>query len=48
MVGADTVVVCDGRILEKPKSPEAAVQMISDLSGRCVRRESFFRDPWLK
>ena len=34
VVGADTVVVLDGRILEKPKSPEAAVQMLTSLSGR--------------
>ena len=34
VVGADTVVVLDDRILEKPKSSEAAVQMLTSLSGR--------------
>ncbi len=35
VVGADTVVVLDGEILGKPKSPENAVQLLEKLSGRC-------------
>ena len=34
VVGADTVVVIDGRPLGKPKSPEAAREMLRSLSGR--------------
>jgi len=34
VIGADTVVVIDGQILEKPKSREAAVAMLQRLSGR--------------
>ncbi len=34
IVAADTIVVCDGRILGKPRSPEEAVQMLALLSGR--------------
>ena len=34
VIGADTVVVLDDRILEKPKSKEAAVATLTDLSGR--------------
>lgn len=34
IIGADTVVVCDGEILGKPKSPEVAVQMLQKLSGK--------------
>ena len=37
-LGCDTVVECDGKILEKPKSVENAVAMLTALSGRshCV------------
>ena len=46
VVGADTVVVVDNRILGKPAGPQEAEQMIRSLSGRthavltgvCVRR----------
>lgn len=34
VVGADTVVVVDGRILGKPHSREEAFQMLRELSGR--------------
>ncbi|MBN2201704.1 septum formation protein Maf [bacterium] len=34
IVGADTVVVLDGAILEKPASPGHAAEMLSRLSGR--------------
>jgi septum formation protein len=34
VVAADTEVVCDGRILGKPASREAALDMLSTLSGR--------------
>lgn len=34
VLGADTVVVCDGRILGKPKDEEDAVAMLSRLRGR--------------
>ena len=34
VIGADTVVVLDDRILEKPKSKDAAVATLTDLSGR--------------
>ena len=34
IVGADTVVVCDDRILGKPASPDDARQMLRLLSGR--------------
>jgi septum formation protein len=34
VVGADTVVVCDERILEKPKDNIEAFEMLSDLAGR--------------
>lgn len=34
VVAADTIVVCDGRVLGKPHSPEQAVEMLSLLSGR--------------
>ena len=34
VIGADTVVVLDGKVLGKPHSEEEAVQMLSDLSGR--------------
>lgn len=38
VIGADTVVVLDGKILGKPKSREQAKQMLASLSGRkhCV------------
>lgn len=34
VIGADTVVVCDGRILGKPKDSADAAAMLSMLSGR--------------
>lgn len=34
IVAADTVVAIDGEILGKPKSPEHAVEMLKQLSGR--------------
>ena len=34
VVAADTVVVCDGKVLGKPKSEVEAVEMLSLLSGR--------------
>ena len=34
IIGADTIVVCDGRILGKPKDAAAAEHMLSLLSGR--------------
>ena len=34
ILAADTVVVCEGRILGKPVSPEDARQMLRQLSGR--------------
>jgi septum formation protein len=37
VLGADTVVVLDGRILGKPSGPTQAVQMLAALSGRWHR-----------
>lgn len=34
VVAADTVVVLDGRVLGKPKTPEEAAEMLTALSGR--------------
>lgn len=34
VLGADTVVVCDGRIMGKPKDEACAVEMLSLLQGR--------------
>ncbi len=34
VIAADTIVVCDGRILGKPHSPEEAEEMLFLLSGR--------------
>lgn len=34
VVAADTIVVCDGTVLGKPKTEEQAVQMLTLLSGR--------------
>lgn len=34
VIGADTIVACDGKILGKPKDAEDAVQMLRMLSGR--------------
>ena len=34
VVAADTIVVCDGKILGKPKDPEDAARMLRLLSGR--------------
>lgn len=34
IIGADTVVACDGKILGKPKDEEDAFQMLTMLSGR--------------
>lgn len=35
VIGADTIVACDGMILGKPKDAEDAVRMLQMLSGRC-------------
>ncbi len=37
VIGADTIVVLDDRILGKPKDHEDAVRMLSDLAGRAHR-----------
>lgn len=34
VIAADTIVVCDGKVLGKPKSEDEAVQMLRMLSGR--------------
>lgn len=34
MLGADTVVVIDGRIMGKPKDQDDAIRMLHELSGR--------------
>ena len=34
VIAADTIVVCQGKVLGKPHSPEEAVQMLNLLSGR--------------
>ena len=34
VIAADTIVVCDGKILGKPKDTEDAIRMLSMLSGR--------------
>ena len=34
VIAADTIVVCDGRILGNPKDPQEAVSMLELLSGR--------------
>ncbi len=34
VIGADTIVVCQGRVLGKPRTAEEAVQMLTLLSGR--------------
>lgn len=34
VIGSDTIVVLDGRVFGKPKSPEDAVAMLRTLSGR--------------
>lgn len=34
VIAADTIVVCNGKVLGKPKSPAEAVQMLTLLSGR--------------
>ena len=34
VIAADTIVVCDGEILGKPRDPEDAFRMLSMLSGR--------------
>ncbi len=34
VIAADTIVVCQGRVLGKPRSPEEAAEMLSLLSGR--------------
>lgn len=34
VIGADTIVVCDGEILGKPRDEQEAVQMLSRLQGR--------------
>ncbi len=35
VIGADTIVACDGMILGKPKDAADAVRMLQMLSGRC-------------
>lgn len=37
VVGSDTVVALDGKILGKPHSTQEAVEMLRSLSGRCHR-----------
>ena len=37
VVGGDTVVVLDGRVLEKPTGPPDAVEMLTSLAGRTHR-----------
>ncbi len=37
VVGGDTVVVLDGRVLEKPDGPAHAVEMLTSLAGRTHR-----------
>ncbi|MYK67488.1 MAG: septum formation protein Maf, partial [Gemmatimonadetes bacterium] len=37
VVGGDTVVVLDGRVLEKPEGPVHAVEMLTSLAGRTHR-----------
>jgi len=47
IIGADTIVVCDGAILEKPSSPDDARRMLSRLSGRThvvITAFALFRD----
>ncbi len=34
LVSADTIVICDGKILGKPHTPQVARQMLKDLSGK--------------
>ena len=34
VIAADTVVAIDGKVLGKPTSPEHAIEMLTDLSGR--------------
>ncbi len=34
VIAADTIVVCGGKVLGKPRSPEEAAQMLQMLSGR--------------
>lgn len=34
VLGADTIVILDGEVLEKPRSPAHAAQMLARLSGR--------------
>ena len=34
VIAADTIVVCEGRVLGKPRTPEEAEEMLSLLSGR--------------
>lgn len=34
VIGADTIVVCDGKILGKPKNEDDAFNMLKNLSGR--------------
>ena len=42
MIGADTIVVIDGRILGKPKDTTEAAEMLSSLSGNTHRVISGF------
>jgi septum formation protein len=34
VIGADTIVVCDGTVLNKPDSKQQAIDMLTDLSGK--------------
>ena len=34
VIGADTVVILDGKVLGKPENPEDAVRMLTALSGK--------------
>ena len=38
VIGADTVVCCEGKILGKPHDREAAVEMLTALQGRSLHR----------
>ena len=40
VIGADTVVCCEGKILGKPHSREAAAEMLTALQGRLYRRNA--------
>lgn len=51
VVAADTIVVCDGTVLGKPKTEEQAVQMLTLLSGRdhqVMTGLTVLRGQWIK